>query len=197
MYQFCALRVCVDYQLCRGDFLIAVGQTITDHSDTDRGADLFNVALHNHIAELFVQLNGVADAVCLLAGNQRGATATKRVKHQRVCHAGVHDRICQKWDRLHGRMVTVFLRLIKFPDGGFLAACVPLMLTGFLPAEQHRLMLLQVTGFGEGRLLKFCLHIKIVIMDAFLGILTEQGLKLRWLEAGERNIEVGALQISD
>ena len=57
---------------------------------------------------------------CLLAGNQRGATATKRVKHQRVCHAGVHDRICQKWDRLHGRMVTVFLRLIKFPDGGFL-----------------------------------------------------------------------------
>ena len=55
----------------------------------------------------------------------------------------------------------------------------------------------QVTGLGECQLLKLGLHIEIVIVDAFLGILTEQSFKLRRLEAGERNIEVGALQISD
>ena len=155
MYQFCAFRACVDYQLCRGNFLVTVGQTITDHSDTGSGADLLNVAFYDNITELFVQLDGVADAVCLLAGNQRGATAAKRVKHQRVCHAGVHDGICKQRNRLHGRMVAILLRLVKFPDGCFLAARVPLVLSGFFPAVQTRLMLPLVRTSSQHQRLLF------------------------------------------
>lgn len=42
------------------------------------------------------------------------------VKHHAVAHGRIHNGICQEWDRLHGRMVTILLGLIKFPDGGFL-----------------------------------------------------------------------------
>ena len=58
-------------------------------------------------------------------------------------------------------MVTVLLGLIKFPDGGFLAASVPLMLSGFLPAEQHRLVLPLVRAAAQ--------HQRLLLPDAGAG----------------------------
>src|SRR5574344_466466 len=38
-------------------------------------------------------------------------------------------------------MVSISLRLIKFPDGGFFPARIPLMLAFLFPAKQHRFVL--------------------------------------------------------
>ena len=113
-----------------------VGQTVTLNGHTIRTADLLNVTLHDDVAELFIKLHGVADAVGLLTGNERRAGATEGVKHHAVAHRRIHDGIRQNRDRLHGRMVTIFLGLIEFPDGSFLPAGVPLVLTVFLPTVQ-------------------------------------------------------------
>ena len=51
-------------------------------------------------------------------------------------------------------MVAVLLRLIKFPDGRFLASGIPLMLAGFLPPEEARFMhpLVRATSEDKGLL---------------------------------------------
>ena len=54
-------------------FVEAASHTVTLHCRAFRGADLFNVSLYDDIVELLVQLDGAADAVGLLTGNERGA----------------------------------------------------------------------------------------------------------------------------
>ena len=52
-------------------------------------------------------------------------------------------------------MLTVFLALLEFPDGGLLAVGIPLMLSVFLPAEQTGfvLPLIRRVTENEARLL--------------------------------------------
>src|SRR5699024_11133016 len=128
---FCSIR----------DLLIAVCLTVSQDAYAIRRADLLDVAVHDDIAELLVQLNGSADAVGLLTGNEGRTGAAEGVQHHRVCHTGVADGISQQRDRLHGGMVAVLLGFVELPDSGFLPARVPLVLAVFLPAVQHRLML--------------------------------------------------------
>lgn len=117
-------------------FGVFVGQPITLNGHTVRPTNLLDIPLHDYIAELFVQFHGVADAVGLLTGNKRRAGTAEGVKHHAVAHGRIHNGICQERDRFHGRMVAILLGLIKFPDGGFLPAGVPLMLAVFLPSVQ-------------------------------------------------------------
>src|SRR5699024_8298067 len=104
------------------DLLIAVCPAVPKDAHAIRRTDLLNVAVHDNIAELLIQLNGSADTVGLLTGNKGRTGAAEGVKHYRVCHAGVADGICQQGDWLHGGMVAVLLGLIKLPDGGFFPA---------------------------------------------------------------------------
>ena len=57
----------------RCDFIIGIGQAITDDGDLCRGTDLLNVALDDDIAELFIQLDGMADTTGLFTGDKRAA----------------------------------------------------------------------------------------------------------------------------
>ena len=52
-------------------------------------------------------------------------------------------------------MVAVLLGLIKLPDGGFLAARIPLVFAVFLPAIEHRLMLPLIRRASEHQRLLF------------------------------------------
>mgnify|MGYP000208266068 CR=1 FL=1 len=61
----------------RCDFIIGIGQAITDDGDLCRGTDLLNVALDDDIAELFIQLDGMADTAGLFTGDKRAAGTTK------------------------------------------------------------------------------------------------------------------------
>ena len=141
-------NICTDYRRKTGAsivyisyFVEAESHAVTLHRHTIRGADLFDVSLHDDVAELLVQLHGIADAIRLLTGNQCAAGTAEGVQNHSVAHGGVHDRICQKRNRLHGRVIAVLLGLVKLPYGGFLTARVPLVLAVFLPAIEHRLML--------------------------------------------------------
>ena len=67
-----------------GNFIVAIGQTITLHGNTVCAADLLDVPLHDYIAELFIQFYGVADAVGLFTGNERRTGATEGVKYHAV-----------------------------------------------------------------------------------------------------------------
>ena len=122
-------------------FVEAESYAVTLHRHVFRGADLFDVSLYDDVAELLIQLHGIADTIRLLTGNQGAAGAAEGVQHHSIAHGGVHDRVRQKCNRLHGRVIAVLLGLVKLPDGGFLAARVPLVLAVFLPAIEHRLML--------------------------------------------------------
>ena len=95
----------------------------------------------------------------LLAGDERGAAAAEGVEHDAVRHAGVENRIGQHGDRLHGRVVGVFLRFVEFPDGGLLPVGVPFMFAGFLPAEQDRLMLPLIRRATEDQRLLFQMQV--------------------------------------
>ena len=138
----------MNYQLChRGfqvDFIISIGQSIPLNRDTIGATDLLDVPLHNDIAELLVQFDGAADAVSLFTGDQRAAGTAEGVQHDGVAHGRVHDGIGQERNGLHGGMVAVFLRLIKFPK----APSAPeirarrgnntvLLLIGQLPRKWH------------------------------------------------------------
>lgn len=74
---------------------------------------------------------------------------------------------------------------------------------GFIGNEyktERKILLKNLTGssaFGEGRLLQLGIHIEVVIVDTFLGVLTEQGLQLRRLKTGQGYIKIGALKVSD
>ena len=63
------------------------------------------------------------------------------LKNDAIAHTGILNRIGNKWNRLHGRMVTVFLRLIKLPYGSLLSVGVPLMLAFLFPTVKAWLML--------------------------------------------------------
>src|SRR5699024_6988761 len=76
------------------DLLIAVCPAVPKDAHAIRRTDLLNVAVHDNIAELLIQLNGSADTVGLLTGNKGRTGAAEGVKHYRVCHAGVADGIC-------------------------------------------------------------------------------------------------------
>lgn len=122
-------------------FLKAESCAITLDRHTFRGAYLFDVSLYDDVTELLVQLDGAADAVGLLTGNQRRAAAAEGVKHHGVCHRAVLDGIRQKRNGLHGGMVAVLLGLVKLPDGGLFAPGVPLVLAFLLPSVKTRLVL--------------------------------------------------------
>src|SRR5699024_5452194 len=99
---FCSIR----------DLLIAVRSAIPEDCHTIRRADLLDVAVYDDVAELLVQLNGAADAIGLLTGNEGRAGTAEGVKYHRVCHTGVADGISQQWDWLHGGMIAVLLGLV-------------------------------------------------------------------------------------
>ena len=70
-------NICTDYRRKTGAsivyisyFVEAESHAVTLHRHTIRGADLFDVSLHDDVAELLVQLHGIADAIRLLTGNQ-------------------------------------------------------------------------------------------------------------------------------
>ena len=90
----------------------------TQNGDLLICADLLNVFADDDIAEFFVQFDGAADAVGLLTGNQRRAGPAEVVKHHGVCHRAVLNRIGQKRNGFHGRVVAVLLGLVELPDGG-------------------------------------------------------------------------------
>ena len=115
------------------DLLIAVCLTVPEDVHAIRRADLLNVAVHDYIAELFVQFNSAANTIGLLTGNQRRTGAAEGVKDDGVGHAGIPNGISQQRDRLHGGMVAVLLRLVELPDSSFLSARIPLVLAVFLP----------------------------------------------------------------
>ena len=121
------------------DLRILIGQSIPLDGNAIGGADLLDVPLDDHIAELLVQLNSAAGAIGLLTGDQRGAGAAEGVQHQCIAHAGVHNGVGQQRDRLHGGVVAVLLGFVEHPDGRLLPPSVPLVLTLLLPAEQNRL----------------------------------------------------------
>ena len=56
---FCSIR----------DLLIAVCLTAPQDAHAIRSTDLFDVAVYDDVAELFIQFDGAADAVGLLTGN--------------------------------------------------------------------------------------------------------------------------------
>ena len=102
-------------------FLKAESCAITLDRHTFRGAYLFDVSLYDDVTELLVQLDGAADAVGLLTGNERGAGTAEGIKHYGVCHRAVLNGIGQKRDWLHGGMVAVLLGLVELPDSGLFA----------------------------------------------------------------------------
>ena len=112
------------YQILCPSFV--VGRYLTKRvffSTTQNGdllvcTDLLNVAADDDIAEFLVQFDGAADAVGLLTGNQRRAGPAEVVKHHGVCHRAVLNRIGQKRNGFHGRVVAVLLELVELPDGG-------------------------------------------------------------------------------
>ena len=55
----------------------------------------------------------------------------------------------------------------------------------------------QVALLGDGWLLKLCIDIEVIILDAVLNAILEQSIDFIRLEARERNIKVCALQIGD
>ena len=55
----------------------------------------------------------------------------------------------------------------------------------------------EVTSLGEGGLFKLRLHIEVIFLDATLYIVPEQILQLLRIKAGEGDVEVRALQVSD
>ena len=68
------------------DLRILIGQSIPLDGNAIGGADLLDVPLDDHIAELLVQLNSAAGAIGLLTGDQRGAGAAEGVQHQCIAH---------------------------------------------------------------------------------------------------------------
>ena len=53
----------------------------------------------------------------------------------------------------------------------------------------------EVSCLGEGRILQFLVHIKVILFDFFRRHLVKELLHLRRLEAGERGVEVARLKI--
>lgn len=134
---------------------IGVSLSLTNNRNAITGANLFVIPIDNDITVFFIQFNGVADASGLFTGNQCGTTASERVEDDAVNHAGIHNGIRDERNGLHGWVVAIFLWLIKFPDGSLLAACIPLMFSGFLPAEQARLMLPLIRATAQHQRLFF------------------------------------------
>ena len=71
----------------------AVGQAVTQHGYAISGADLFDVAPHDDVAEFLVQLHGIADTTGLFAGNEGRAGTAEGVEDKAAGHGGIHDRI--------------------------------------------------------------------------------------------------------
>ena len=65
----------------------------TNNIDIFICSNLLNVTLHNNITVLFIQLDGIANSIGLLTGNQRRARTSKRIKHDAIGKAGVHNGV--------------------------------------------------------------------------------------------------------
>lgn len=58
------------------DFIVGIGQSVTNNRDLLSIAHLFNVAFDDDIAELFIQLDGVTATLGLFAGDECSGLST-------------------------------------------------------------------------------------------------------------------------
>lgn len=97
-------------------------------------------ATDDHIAVCWIDFHHAASAPGLLARDQSGAAAAKRVENDSARKCAVANKIGKQPNWFHRRMIDRFARTVKFQHGRLLSIAAPQMSCAVSPAIENALV---------------------------------------------------------
>lgn len=100
-------------------------------------------ATDDHIAVCWIDFHHAASAPGLLARDQGGAAAAKRVENNSARKRAVANEIRKQPNGLHRRMIDRFARTVKFQHGRLLSIAAPQVRRSVAPAIENALVVVE------------------------------------------------------